>query len=196
MAPGTAPRPTQPTHPRAAATLGSSTSSACVPPHLQRPPPYPNDLAESFPSPDVLTDRSPSPAPAGLGHPVGAPSAPGPISHSAIATPADRLPTSTHGHRDEYYSRPAPPEPSSAGLGPADSEDTVGSPVTEGVYGAPRGPPRGGAHPRPYLVLGQPVPRQGCVQGPRVRVLLSSCWHKASVGESTSKSRPRSHSPT
>lgn len=146
--------------------------------------------------PDVLTDKSPSPALAGLGHPFGAPSAPGPISHSATATLADRLPTSTHGHRDEYDSCPAPPEPSSAGLRPADSEDTVGSSVTEGVYGAPGGPSRGGAHPRPHLVLGQPVPRGRCVQGARARVLLSSCWHKASVGGNISKSRPRSHSPT
>lgn len=69
LAPGTAPRPTQPTQPGAAAILGSSRSSACVAPHLQRPATYPNDLGESFPSPEVLTYKSPTSAPAGRSHP-------------------------------------------------------------------------------------------------------------------------------
>lgn len=75
--------------------------------------------------------------------------------------------------------------PTSAGVRPADSEDTVGS-VAEGPMGLQEALPE--EVPTPSLLWSwvSQSPGEDCVQGPQVKALLSSCSHKASVGGSPS----------
>lgn len=137
--------------------------------------PFPTMTLVNPSHPEALTTESPSRTLPDPGHPsLGLPQSP-----CCFGSPS--LP--------QVFIQPTScPSGTPSGLVWESDQQTVRTPE---LQGAPGGSPRGGpCLLRLIWVLGQPVPQRVCVEGPQVRLLLSTCCHRAAVGKSLSTSLP------